>query len=109
MADNRQDQAARTPHVVIVGGGMAGLTAAFFLKDEPVRVTVLEASDRLGGKLATAQVGGVTVDQGAESTYAGRPEAIELITAAGLGDQVTSPALTARAIWTRGEIRPLPE
>ncbi|HET7017006.1 MAG TPA: protoporphyrinogen oxidase [Streptosporangiaceae bacterium] len=104
-----QDSAGAAPHVVVVGGGIAGLTAAFFLRDEPVRLTVLEGSSRVGGKLLTAPVAGVAVDQGAESTYAGRPEATELITAAGLGDQITSPAVTARAIWTRGEIRPLPE
>ena len=42
------------PHVVIVGGGIAGLAAAFFLRDEPVRVTVLEGSPRLGGKLSVS-------------------------------------------------------
>lgn len=114
MADNgRVDsgrvQAGGAPHVVIVGGGIAGLTAAFFLRDEPVRVTVLEGTSRLGGKLITSEVAGVAVDQGAESTYAGRPEATELITAAGLGDKIAAPAVTARAIWTRGAIRPLPE
>ena len=45
------------PHVVIVGGGIAGLAAAFFLRDEAVRVTVLEGSPRLGGKLAVSEVG----------------------------------------------------
>jgi oxygen-dependent protoporphyrinogen oxidase len=109
MADNGQDQAHGAPHVVIVGGGMAGLTAAFLLKDEPVRVSVLEGSSRLGGKLEVAEVAGVPVDQGAESTYAGRIEATDLIAEAGLGDQITAPGTTARAIWTRGEIRPLPE
>ena len=50
------------PHVVIVGGGIAGLAAAFFLRDEPVRVTVLEGSPRLGGKLTVSEVAGVPVD-----------------------------------------------
>jgi oxygen-dependent protoporphyrinogen oxidase len=109
MANNERHAASGTPHVVIVGGGMAGLTAAFFLRDEPVRLTVLEGSSRLGGKLAVSEVAGVVVDQGAESTYAGRPEATGLIREAGLGDQLTSPATTARAIWTRGQLRPLPE
>jgi protoporphyrinogen/coproporphyrinogen III oxidase len=43
--------AGAKPHVVIVGGGIAGLTAAFWLRHDPVRVTVLtvlEASSRLG-------------------------------------------------------------
>ena len=43
------------PHVVIVGGGISGLAAAFFLRDEAVRVTVLEGSPRLGGKLSVSR------------------------------------------------------
>src|SRR6266702_1393051 len=39
------------PHVVVVGGGIAGLAAAFFLREAPCRVTVLEGSPRPGGKL----------------------------------------------------------
>jgi len=53
------------PHVVIVGGGIAGLAAAFFLRDSPVRVTVLEGSPRLGGKLCVSEIAGVAVDEGA--------------------------------------------
>jgi oxygen-dependent protoporphyrinogen oxidase len=109
MADNGQDQASGAPHVVIVGGGMAGLAAAFFLRNEPVRVTVLEGASRLGGKLAVSDVAGVGVDESAEATYAGRDEAIALIMAAGLGDQLAAPGTTARAIWTRNAIRPLPD
>src|SRR5579859_2735789 len=37
------------PHVVVVGGGIAGLAAAFFLREAPCRVTVLEGLPRLGG------------------------------------------------------------
>jgi succinate dehydrogenase/fumarate reductase flavoprotein subunit len=47
--------AAAKPHVVIVGGGIAGLTAAFCLRHDPVRVTVLEASSRLAA-LAACEV-----------------------------------------------------
>jgi len=67
------------PHVVIVGGGIAGLAAAFFLRDEPVRVTVLEGSPRLGGKLSVSEVGGVAVDEGAEALLVTRPEGTGLI------------------------------
>ena len=55
------------PHVVIVGGGISGLAAAFFLRDEAVRVTVLEGSPRLGGKLSVSEVAGIAVDEGAEA------------------------------------------
>lgn len=97
------------PHVVIVGGGISGLAAAFFLRDEPVRVTVLEGSPRLGGKLAVSEVAGIAVDEGAEALLTRRPEGLELIREVGLGDQLVTPGTTSSAIWTRGAMRPLPQ
>ena len=70
---------AALPHVVIVGGGIAGLAAAFFLRDEPVRLTVLEGSPRLGGKLSVSEVAGVAVDEGAEALLVTRPEGTGLV------------------------------
>jgi oxygen-dependent protoporphyrinogen oxidase len=98
----------RQPHVVIVGGGISGLAAAFALRDEPVRVTVLEGSPRLGGKLSVSEVGGVAVDEGAEALLVTRPEGTALIAEAGLADQRTVPGPTSSAIWTLGALRPLP-
>jgi protoporphyrinogen oxidase len=99
-------------HVVIVGGGIAGLAAAFYLRDAmvdgmPVRVTVLEGSPKLGGKLSASQVAGVSMDEGAEALLARRPEGVELITASGGGDLVPA-GTTSSAIWTRGALRALP-
>jgi protoporphyrinogen/coproporphyrinogen III oxidase len=96
------------PHVVIVGGGIAGLAAAFFLRDAPVRVTVLEGQPRIGGKLAVSEIAGIAVDEGAESLLVTRPEGTDLIAAVGLADQRVAPGTTAAAIWTRGALRPLP-
>src|SRR3984885_14998396 len=102
------DTAGAQPHVVIVGGGIAGLAAAVFLRDEAVRVTVLEGSPRLGGKLAVSEIAGVAVDEGAEALLVTRPEGTGLIAAAGLADQRVSPGTTSSAIWTLGALRPLP-
>ncbi len=96
------------PHVVIVGGGISGLAAAFFLRDQAVRVTVLEGSPRLGGKLAVSEIAGVTVDEGAEALLVTRPEGTGLIAEAGLADQRVTPGTTSSAIWTLGALRPLP-
>ncbi|MEU8977586.1 protoporphyrinogen oxidase [Streptomyces sp. NPDC058246] len=109
MAGSERDQASGKPHVVIVGGGIAGLAAAFYLRNEPVRVTLLEGSSRIGGKLSVSEVAGVAVDEGAESLYANRRKTTGLIKDAGLGDRIMSAGVTASAIWTRDEIRQQPD
>ncbi|CAM2064713.1 FAD-dependent oxidoreductase [Sulfidibacter corallicola] len=55
----------RDSHVVVVGAGMAGLAAARTLRDRGVRVTVFEASDRIGGRVFTNRALGMPVDLGA--------------------------------------------
>ncbi len=97
-----------TPHVAVIGGGIAGLAAAFYLRDSPVRVTVLEGSGRVGGKLSASDVAGVAMDEGAEALLARRPEGTELIAAVGLGDALIPAGVTSSAIYTRGAMRPLP-
>ncbi len=96
------------PHVVIVGGGIAGLAAAFSLRDLPVRVTVLEGSPRLGGKLSVSEVAGVAVDEGAEALLVTRPEGTGLVAQVGLAGDRVEPGTTSSAIWTLGALRPLP-
>jgi protoporphyrinogen/coproporphyrinogen III oxidase len=107
-AHDHQDDQAALPRVAIIGGGIAGLAAAFFLRDEPVSVTVYEGSPRLGGKLAVSEIAGVPADSGAEALLARRPEGTGLIRAVGLGGQLVDPGTTAARIWSRGEFHPLP-
>jgi oxygen-dependent protoporphyrinogen oxidase len=99
---------ARAPVVAIIGGGIAGLAAAYALRDAGVAVTVLEGSPRLGGKLAVSPVAGIEVDSGAEALLARRPEGIGLLADLGLDGERRTPGTTSAGIWTRGEIRPLP-
>ncbi|MGW3166699.1 protoporphyrinogen oxidase [Streptomyces sp. NPDC001142] len=98
-----------TGHVVVIGGGIAGLAAAHRLLGAGLRVTLLEATDRLGGKLMTGEIAGTQVDLGAESMLATRPEAVELARAVGLGDRLRPPATTAASVWTRDALRPMPK
>jgi oxygen-dependent protoporphyrinogen oxidase len=94
--------------VVIAGGGIAGLSAAFFLREAPASVTVLEGSPRLGGKLAVSGMAGTAIDEGAEALLTARPEGTSLISELGLaGRMVRADAMTA-GIWSRGRMRPLP-
>ncbi|MET9131383.1 protoporphyrinogen oxidase [Streptomyces antibioticus] len=96
-------------HVVVVGAGIAGLAAAHRLLERGARVTVLEASGRVGGKLLPGEIAGVRVDLGAESMLARRPEAVGLARDVGLGDRLTPPATATASLWTRGALRPMPK
>jgi len=98
-----------TGHAVVIGGGISGLAAAHRLQSGGARVTVLEASGRLGGKLCGGEIEGVAVDLGAESMLARRPEAVELARAVGLGERLQPPATATAALWTRGALRPMPK
>ena len=97
-------------HVVVVGGGIAGLAAALAVLEAlpAAQVTVLEGSDRLGGKLRREQVAGHLVDVGAESVLALRPEAVDLVARVGADAELVTPATTAASVWSRGALRPLP-
>jgi oxygen-dependent protoporphyrinogen oxidase len=112
MSDGVNKHPGATPrHVVVVGGGISGLAAAWFLhRDGPsdLRVTVLEGSPVIGGKLRVSDVAGIPVDEGAESLLLRRPEAVDLAVAVGLGDELEDAATTSAAIWSRGQMRPIP-
>ncbi|MER6031781.1 protoporphyrinogen oxidase [Streptomyces sp. NPDC001851] len=99
----------RTGHVVVIGAGIAGLAAAHRLLGHGMRVTVLEASGRVGGKLLPGEIAGVRVDLGAESMLARRPEAVTLAREVGLAGRLRPPATATASIWTRGALRPMPK
>ena len=80
-----------------MGGGIAGLATAWFLKDAGVSVTVLEASDRVGGKVRSEMFGDEALDVGPD-TFLGRvPWATDLCRRLGLEDEAMSDALLARS------------
>lgn len=94
--------------VVVVGAGIAGLTAAYRLLggEEPPEVVVLEADERVGGKIASAEVGGLALEAGPDSILARKPWAVDLVRELGMADDLV-PASTARThIWSeRGLVR----
>jgi len=94
--------------VAVVGAGIAGLACADELAAAGVEVIVLESTDRVGGKLLLGDVGGLRVDQGAESMLARRPEGVDLIERLGLGDRLAHPEPGPAMLWTRGALRPMP-
>jgi protoporphyrinogen/coproporphyrinogen III oxidase len=94
--------------VAVIGGGIAGLAAACFLRESGATVTVFEGSPRLGGKLAVSDVAGIAVDSGAEALLTRRPEGTALIREVGLGDRLVPAGTTAARIWSRGTFHELP-
>ncbi|MGI9116770.1 MAG: flavin monoamine oxidase family protein [Gaiellales bacterium] len=70
--------------VVVVGAGPAGLRAAELLQRRGVDVAVLEARDRVGGRLHSLPAGSGSVDLGATWFWANEPDVIGLVGAEGL-------------------------
>lgn len=101
---------AAATHVVVVGGGIGGLIAARECVKVGMRVTVLEASDALGGAIRLADLDGVRVDVGAESFATRGGHVRALLEELGLADRIVTPA--AGGAWLAGipgiEAAPLP-
>ena len=91
---------------VVIGGGVAGLAAARQLALAGVKVTVLEGSAQIGGKLRVSEIAGLQVDEGAESMLARRPEGLDLARA--LGQELVYPGTTSAAIYSRGHLHRMP-
>ena len=94
--------------LVVVGGGISGLAAAWYAAAAGLDVLVLEASPAVGGKLRVESVAGVPVDVGAEALLTARPEGIELLADAGLADERLAPLTTAAHVRAAGELHRLP-
>jgi len=96
--------------VVVVGAGIAGLAAALELRvlRPDADIVVLEASSRLGGKVAVSEVAGLAVDEGADSMLTRLPEGLALARAAGLEGELVAPAAGQASVWSRGRLRDLP-
>src|SRR5919107_938729 len=111
---------AAAGHVVVLGGGIAGLAAAHRLlqvhSDVPsgLHVTLVEADDRLGGKIVTERIDGFVIEGGPDSFLATKPRGIGLWEELASGDRplmqligVTSQRRRAFVLW-RGRLHDLP-
>lgn len=97
--------------VLIVGGGIAGLSAALRLRDtlgDAVDITVIERADRLGGKLATGEFAGSPIETGAETFLVRRPEAVRLVERVGLTDRLRHPTAVSAGLVVDGRLIDMP-
>lgn len=100
-----------TPRILIAGGGISGLSAALALQERGARVTLVEASDRLGGVLKTDQVDGILIDRGPDSFLSSKPEGVQLVQKLGLEDRLINTRADGGGtfILRKGKLVPLPE
>ncbi len=98
------------PDVAIVGGGIAGLAAAYELHRRGLSVRVLEAGPRAGGVIATETVGGWVIDGGPDSLLVQKPAAVALCRELGIAGRLIS-TLTPRTayILRDGQLHPIAE
>jgi protoporphyrinogen/coproporphyrinogen III oxidase len=96
--------------LVVVGAGITGLAAAFeWRRRHPDdEIVVLEAGDRIGGKLHRVELAGHWYDTGPEAVLARVPEAVRLIEDLGLGDRLVAPATTQASVVLPDGRHPLP-
>ncbi|HEX3722512.1 MAG TPA: protoporphyrinogen oxidase [Nitrolancea sp.] len=103
--------------IVIIGGGISGLAAAHRLQrasrasDGNVHVTLLESSERLGGKILTDRFDGLTIEGGPDSFLSSKTAALQLCEELGLGERVigTTESGGGTFILRNGRLEPLPE
>ena len=96
--------------VIVVGAGIAGLSAAHRLAtDHPdVDLTVLEAADAAGGHIRTSPFAGLPVDEAADAFLVRVPWALDLCRELDLAEELVTPSARTASVWLDGALRPLP-
>ncbi|HEX7353348.1 MAG TPA: protoporphyrinogen oxidase [Mycobacteriales bacterium] len=92
--------------VVVVGGGISGLAAAYDVRAAGAEVIVLEKSPRIGGALRTTLIEGMRVEEGADAFLVRVPWAMWLAEKCGL--DLVHPATGSALLYAGGRCRPLP-
>lgn len=99
------------PAAVVIGGGISGLSTAYYLAKAGIPCTLIESRPRLGGLIQTEHTHGCVVEGGPDSFLAAKPWAMDLIRELGLADEVieSNDHLRKTFIWKSGRLVPLPE
>lgn len=92
----------------VIGGGIAGISAALALSSGGETVHLFERTSSLGGKIGETVVGDVTIPTGPDAFLARRTEVTDLAVELGLGDRLISPTAGSARIYRDGALHPLP-
>ncbi|CAG7645092.1 protoporphyrinogen oxidase [Paenibacillus allorhizosphaerae] len=101
--------------VVIIGGGITGLSAAYYLQNTmksrnlDANIVLVEAGDTLGGKIRTVHDGEFIMETGADSIVARKTNVAPLLEELGLQDDVVYNATGISYIYTDGELKQIPK
>ncbi len=99
------------PRIVIIGGGVTGLSAAWELQQRGIDYTLLESSGRFGGKLMTEHVNGFIIESGADSFLTSKPAALQLCDEIGFTGNLIPTNTEQRAVYLYrgGTLYPFPK
>lgn len=93
--------------IAIIGGGISGLSAAWFAQKRGLDYTLIESSQRWGGKLQTEKIEGFVVEGGADSFLATKPWAAQLARELGLGERLLGTNDQLRTIYILHQGQPV--
>ena len=100
--------------VVIIGGGITGLTAVYYLQKHardhqlPIDVKLVEASHRVGGKMQTYVKDGYVIERGPDSFLERKESAGRLIREVGLGDKLINNDTGKSYVLVKDRLHPMP-
>jgi protoporphyrinogen/coproporphyrinogen III oxidase len=100
--------------IVIVGGGVTGIAAAYNLSKQvkaggvDARIMVVEREDRLGGKTQTDVVDGLVIEHGPDSFLVSKPWFAQLCKELGMPTVGTNPNVKSTYIYSKGRLEKLP-
>ena len=102
--------------IIIIGGGIAGLAAAYRIQREissgtPLECSLLEGGDQFGGKIATERSEGFVIERGPDSFISQKPAAIQLCKQLGIEGHLvgTNPETPSTYVYTGGKLVTMPD
>lgn len=100
--------------IVIVGGGITGITAAYYLQKEarekslPLEIKLIEATHRLGGKMQTVLKDGYVIERGPDSFLERKKSASRLAKEVGMENQLVNNTAGKSYVLVKERLHPMP-